>query len=192
MKKLMSFAAVAALVLSVCAQDKDDTEADDEIDVTETVVETNKRVTPWPAFFAVCDIPTTPDLIGVRLTIPFSTKQENVTGLDIGLWGRSMCFEGIQLNVLRNDVKDQLSGFQFGLYNTAAQSDLFGVQVGLWNEVGTMRGVQAGLVNVVGSMHGVQLGVINRAEDLYGFQVGLINVIRSAELKFFPVVNIGF
>ena len=37
-----------------------------------------------------------------------------------------------------------------------------------------------------------KLGVINRAEELYGFQVGLVNVIRDAELKFFPIVNVGF
>jgi len=192
MKKLLSFAAVAALALSVCAQDNDE---NDEMDDDFTVVEDaapRKQVAAWPAFFALCELPATPDLIGLRLTIPFSTKQENVTGFDIGLWGRAQCFEGVQVNLLRNDVKDQLTGIQVGLYNSASQADMIGVQAGLWNETSTLKGVQAGLVNVVGQMDGVQVGLINRADELYGFQIGAINVIRDAEVRFCPIVNVGF
>ncbi|MBR6471397.1 MAG: hypothetical protein IKS83_06340, partial [Victivallales bacterium] len=43
-------------------------------------------------------------------------------GFDIGLWGRSLYFEGIQLNLLRNDVKDDASGVQVGIYNTVKGS----------------------------------------------------------------------
>ncbi len=192
MKKLLSFAAVAALALSVSAQENDEME---DMDDDFTVVEESaprKQVAAWPAFFALSELPDTPDLIGLRITIPFSTKQENVTGFDIGLWGRAQYFEGLQVNVLRNDVKDQLSGVQVGLYNSAAQADMLGVQAGLWNEAGTLRGVQGGLVNVVGQMDGVQVGLINRADELYGFQLGIINVIRDAEVRFCPIFNVGF
>ena len=103
-----------------------------------------------------------------------------------------MYFEGIQLNVLRNDVVDGASGIQVGIYNSVGRGDLFGVQAGLWNEALSFRGVQAGLVNVVGEGRGVQVGLINRAETFYGYQVGLVNIIRDAELQFFPIVNIGF
>lgn len=146
----------------------------------------------WPAFIALWQWPETPDLIGLRLTIPYSTKQESVTGLDVGFWGRSKYFEGIQINILRSDVKDELSGAQIGIYNSASQADAFGLQIGLWNEAGRLNGVQCGLVNAVGEMGGVQIGLINRAEELYGFQIGAINVIRDAELRFFPFVNVGF
>ena len=193
MKKLLTFAAVAALAMSVRAQEADAFEDMEDEELIPQMTETQrKKVAVWPAFFALCELPETPDLIGLRLTIPFSTKQESVTGIDIGFWGRSKYFEGIQLNILRNDVKDQLSGFQVGLYNSAAQADLLGLQVGLWNEAGSLSGAQVGLVNNVGSMQGVQVGLINRAEELYGFQLGLINVIRDAELSFCPIVNIGF
>ena len=146
----------------------------------------------WPAFLAVCEFPDVPDVVGLRLTLPFSTRQENVTGIDLGLWGRSLYFEGIQVNILRNDVKDDASGVQVGLYNTIGGGDLLGCQVGLWNEANSMRGAQVGIVNVSGETEGLQVGLINRADTMHGYQVGLVNVIRDAELQFFPIVNIGF
>ena len=185
MKNLFTLAAVAALTLSVCAQDTDaDTEEPiDEFALPEPAPQSQK-VSYWPAFLAVNELPETPDLVGLRLTIPYSSKQENVTGFDVGFWGQARYFEGFQLNLIRNDVKDQLSGAQAGLYNSADRADLFGVQVGAWNEAGSLRGGQLGLVNIVGQMQGVQIGLINRAEGLYGFQVGLVNVIRDAEIAF--------
>lgn len=192
MKKLLMSLVLAASVTAVYAEEATLAE-EGEASAVSAVPET-PRAEPalWPAFFAFCQWPETPDLVGLRLTLPFSTKQENVTGLDVGLWGRSKYFEGIQINVLRSDVKDELSGVQIGIYNSAAQADAFGLQVGLWNEAGRLNGVQCGLINVVGEMGGIQVGVINRAEEFYGFQIGAINIIRDAELRFCPFVNIGF
>ncbi len=193
MNKLFTLAVVCALSVPSFANDIADT-ADIADDSSTPQVETvsRKQVAAWPAFFALCEFPATPDLIGLRLTIPFSTKQESVTGFDVGFWARSSYFEGIAVNILRNDVKDQLTGIQIGLYNSASQADAFGLQVGLWNEALHVNGLQAGLVNAVGAMHGFQVGIINRAEELYGFQVGAINIIRDAEIRFCPIVNIGF
>jgi len=188
MKKLLPFALVAALALPTFAQQE---ETKDE--ATPPQREEPKRESHvWPAFFAVCEFPANPDLIGLRLTIPFSTVQENVTGLDLGLWGRSLYFQGIQVNLLRNDVKDDLAGFQVGLYNTVGGGQLLGLQVGLWNEANSICGAQVGLLNVSGETEGFQVGLINRSETMHGYQVGLINVIRDAELQFFPLVNIGW
>ena len=90
------------------------------------------------------------------------------------------------------DVKDDLSGFQVGLYNSAGGCDMLGLQAGLWNETGHIRGVQVGLVNTAGEARGLQVGLINRCETMFGYQIGLVNVIRDAELQFCPIVNIGF
>ena len=196
MKKILAYAFVAAMTFPVFAEEEEEAAAEEN--PMEVVVENEaprKNVGLWPAFFAICEFPAptqAPDVIGLRVTIPFSTVHENVTGIDIGLWGRAQYFEGIMCSILRNDVRDQLSGIQVGIYNSAGQADLFGVQAGLWNEALTIRGVQAGLVNTAGAAAGLQIGVINRAEEMYGFQVGLINIIRDAELAFFPFVNIGF
>lgn len=192
MKKLLMSLALAASFAAVHAEEAALPEEGAEASTEALSEKPRVEEALWPAFFAFCQWPETPDLIGLRLTLPFSTKQESVTGLDVGLWGRSKYFEGIQINALRSDVKDELAGIQIGIYNSAGQADAFGLQVGLWNEAGRLNGVQCGLINAVGEMGGIQVGVINRAEDLYGFQIGAINVIRDAELRFFPFVNVGF
>lgn len=196
MKKLLTFAFIAALAAPLCAAPA--AEMEDEFDEEDMVVKDDatarprKTVAQWPAFFAICEFPETPDILGLRLTIPFSTKQENVTGFDLGLWGRANYFEGFMLNVIRNDVKDNFSGIQVGLYNSIGRGEYAAVQVGLWNEAINLCGVQAGLVNTVGEAVGFQVGLINRAETLEGFQLGLVNVIRDNELRFFPILNVGF
>ena len=189
MKKLFSLAAVAAMSLPMLAQEP---ESKKENPNSQPREEVKRESVMWPAFFAVSEFPASPDVIGIRLTVPFSTVQENVTGIDLGLWGRCLYFQGFQFNVLRNDVKDEMAGFQVGLYNSVGGGQLLGLQVGLFNEANSMRGVQAGIVNLGGEVQGFQVGLINRAETMVGYQVGLINVIRDNELQFFPILNIGW
>lgn len=144
----------------------------------------------WPVWCAFNDTEDI-DVVGLRLNLP-SGYCEQVTGLDLGLIGRSQYFYGIQINLLRNDVRDTLAGFQIGGYNSAGLGDLSGLQLGLWNESKSMYGLQAGLVNLADFCNGFQIGLVNRSEDMYGFQVGLINVIRGSEVPFCPLINIGF
>ena len=187
MKKLLSLAVVAAIAVPLFAQ-----EAEKAAETAPMREDRKQESAMWPAFFALCEFPAVPDLVGLRVTVPFSTRQENVTGIDIGLWGRSTYFEGIGLSIIRNDVKDDMSGVQVGLYNSIGRGEYAAVQVGLWNEAINLCGVQAGLVNTVGEAVGFQVGLINRAETLEGFQLGLVNVIRDNELRFFPILNVGF
>ena len=190
MKRLFAFALVATVGLSLFAQEAEGVTAEEG--KAQLREEYRRESNVWPSFFAVCEFPASPDVIGLRLTIPFSTVQENVTGIDLGLWGRALYFQGFQVNVLRNDVKDDMSGFQVGLYNSVGGGQLLGLQAGLFNEANSLRGVQAGLVNLGGEVQGFQVGLINRSETMVGYQIGLINVIRDAELQFFPIINIGW
>ena len=188
MKNLFSLALVAAIAMPVFAQEEEKiAEA-----TPQAQVERKRASVAGPTFFAVSEFPASQDVTGLRLTIPFSTKQENVTGIDLGLWGRALYFQGFQINILRNDVKDDMSGFQCGLYNSIGNGQLLGLQVGLYNEANFLRGVQAGLINLGGEVEGLQIGLINRAETMVGYQIGLINVIRDAELEFCPIINIGW
>lgn len=155
-------------------------------------VAAKKRVAMWPACFAVFELPETPDLVGLRIAIPYSTKQESVTGIDIGLWGRCQNFEGLGLNIIRNDVHERFAGIQAGLYNSVGFSCLGGIQIGAWNEAYSLNGLQVGIVNIAGDAFGFQFGVINRCETMNGFQVGAINIIRDAEIPFCPILNVGF
>ena len=199
MKNLLAFALAAVIsVPAFAAEEKSDAVLEEEESVAQMLAASEANAAEpvkealWPAFFGFCEWPSTPDLVGLRLTIPFSTRQECVTGIDFGIWGVCKDFEGIQLNLLRSNVRDTFGGFQFSLYNSVNRGDLFGIQLGLWNEAYSFRGVQAGLVNITGDAQGFQVGLINRAETLYGFQIGLINVIRDAEIPVFPIVNVGF
>ena len=203
MKKLIAVAAIAAFVLPLCAASAasemvtaedvvDDLSVEEDNGLEVKVDAPRKNVALWPAFIAVWDFPETPDIIGLRITIPCSTKQENVTGIDFGFWGRSEYFEGVQFNVLRNDVHDSLAGVQVGCYNSVSRCDLMGIQAGLWNESMSQRGIQFGAINVAGDIEGVQIGLINRCETMRGFQIGAINIIRDAEFQFMPILNVGF
>lgn len=144
----------------------------------------------WPVWFAFNDASDV-DVVGLRLNFP-GGQCEQVTGLDLGLIGHSRYFNGLQINLFRNDVQDALAGWQIGCYNSAGLGDSLGMQVGLWNEAGVIYGFQAGLVNMADYMDGFQIGLINRAEDLHGYQLGLINVIRGGDVPFCPILNVGF
>ena len=144
----------------------------------------------WPVWFAFNDSENI-DVVGLRLNFP-SGQCEQVSGMDIGLIGRSTYFSGIQINLLRNDVKDALQGWQIGGYNSAGLGDMFGLQTGLWNEAKTMYGFQVGLVNLADYAKGLQVGIINRTDGMRGYQIGLINIIRDGRVPFCPLMNIGF
>lgn len=194
MKKILAAFLAASACALLRAQEAEPAAETDEVQETEIAPQ---QVKPgiWPAFFAIADIPApeqTPDVVGIRVTIPYSTKHESVTGFDLGFFGRAQTFEGLQLNLLRNHATDQCTGLQCGIYNTIVQADVIAAQVGLWNEASSIDGVQFGLVNIAGLADGLQVGIINRAEEMHGFQVGVINVIRDAEMRFCPLVNIGF
>lgn len=146
----------------------------------------------WPIWFGFNDVEDV-DVVGWRINW-FSGQCDQVTGIDfLGFIGHSTSFNGIQFNLLRNDVVDVLAGWQIGLYNTAGRCDAAGLQLGLWNEVGEMHGVQAGLVNNCDELHGGQLGLINISDSAQGFQIGLINIIKGGtDIPFCPILNVGF
>ena len=191
MKKMMfSLAMVAA-----CAWAQEVPKADVESDKAASAVqqpdrEVKAEKAPWPVCFAFNSTKNI-DVIGLRFNCVYGAC-EGLTGFDLGLIGRCRYMEGFQLNLLRNEAEDAMTGFQIGFYNTAGRSDLLGVQIGLWNEAQSIRGIQAGIINVANSVSGFQVGLINRSESLYGVQVGAVNVIRSSDVPFLPLVNVGF
>jgi hypothetical protein len=144
----------------------------------------------WPVWLAFNDASDV-DVVGLRLNFP-GGQCDQVTGLDLGFIGHSQYFNGLQINLLRNDVHDALAGWQIGCYNSAGLGDSLGMQVGLWNEAGVIYGFQVGLVNLSDYTKGFQVGLVNRAEDLHGYQLGLINIIRSGDVPFCPLLNVGF
>ena len=185
MKKILAAVAISSMALCAFAQDaaaQAQKEASREAPRAEAAM--------WPVPVCFCGMDPV-DVVGIRFTIPWC-RNDSVTGFDVGFVGRSRYFEGLQVNVLRNDVQDSAAGIQIGLYNSAGAASMLGIQIGLWNEAHSMRGFQIGVVNVADAARGLQVGLVNRAESHYGFQVGAVNVIRESEYPFLPVVNIGF
>ena len=186
MKKVLTALCLALACSSVMAQEK--AAATAPAPAASTATKASWPV--WLAFNSAEDI----DVIGLRMTLPYG-KCESVTGFDLGIYGSCRYFEGLQVNILRNEAFDVMSGVQVGIYNSAGCSCSWGsvgIQVGLFNEVRTMNGVQVGIVNIADRIEGLQLGLINRAESAYGFQVGGVNINRDSDLTFCPIVNIGF
>jgi len=186
MKKVLLGICMALTVAASFAQEQQSPE-DGSLAPQPKAVKEKASWPVWLAFNSTDDI----DVIGFRMTIPYGSC-ESVTGFDLGVFGRCRYFEGLQLNILRNDVSDIMAGFQVGIYNSSGRADLMGLQVGLWNEAHSIRGIQVGVINVADSVTGLQIGLINRSEALYGFQAGGVNVIRESEMPFMPVLNVGF
>ena len=144
----------------------------------------------WPVDVSFIDwIHRPADVAGLRLGLPYGIN-DSVTGLDIGLWGKSDYAWAIQVNVLENRVRDEMGGIQISCVNDAGH--LSGLQVGLWNQAPTMEGFQIGILNLADDVNGLQIGLVNRTELMHGYQIGLVNVIRDSPVPFAPVVNFLF
>lgn len=144
----------------------------------------------WPADIGIADWFYRPsDVAGLRIGIPYG-QNDSVTGLDVGLWGKSDYAWAIQVNVVHNIVRDEMGGIQVSLLNDAGH--LTGMQVGLWNNAPTMDGFQIGILNLADQVVGLQIGLVNRTELMHGYQIGLVNVIRESSVPFCPVVNFCF
>lgn len=190
MKKILMFACAVLACAAVSAQEAAPAAAPAAASTPDQVVVKPETKASWPvwlAFNSAEDI----DIVGLRLTLPYG-KCEGVTGFDLGIYGSSRYFEGLQFNILRNEVKDVMAGIQIGVYNSARRADCVGLQIGLFNEVSSMHGFQVGIINIAEQVEGFQVGLINRAESIYGFQVGGVNAIRDSDLAFFPIINVGF
>ena len=77
-----------------------------------------------------------------------------------------------------NKAASSVFGFQLALANVAEFTDVYGAQVGLYNQAK--------------DVYGLQIGVVNMADNLHGLQVGLINFNRKGLIGVAPLLNVGF
>lgn len=83
------------------------------------------------------------------------------------------------LGVNYNSAAATVSGIQLALLaNLSPFTDIYGVQVGLYNRAKVVNGLQIGLVNV--------------ADNLHGLQIGLVNFNKSGPFAISPLLNVGF
>ncbi len=87
---------------------------------------------------------------------------------------------GVQaaLGVNSNTASASVGGVQIAAANLAKNTDIYGFQIGIYNQALNVYGLQIGLINVASSLHGIQIGLLNFHEK------GSVSVS--------PVINIGF
>lgn len=106
--------------------------------------------------------------LGVQLAglTNFNLQKTHVYGLQLAL--------GLNYNKAASEV----IGLQLAAVNLAEFTDVYGVQIGVYNRAHSVRGLQIGLVNV--------------ADNLRGLQIGLVNFHYTGLFYVSPFVNFGF
>lgn len=110
----------------------------------------------------------TTNILGLQLAgiTNINTNKTSVYGLQAAL--------GMNYNTATSKVV----GLQLAAVNQSAFTDIYGLQVGIYNKAKVVYGLQIGVVNVTDNLHGIQIGLINFHHQ------GMINVS--------PIINIGF
>ena len=84
--------------------------------------------------------------------------------------------------------------------------NVYGLEVGVWNDTPAVKGLQIGVVNVVDEFRGLQIGAVNVTDQFCGlqigavnvsrigcgFQIGVVNVVSGMDHPFLPVINCAF
>ena len=130
---------------------------------------------------------TSKEFAGIALAGLFITNlgKTIVTGMQFsGLYnsnrGKSYIV-GMQFTAGINSTgkgESHISGIQFAGLGNLGNNNIYGLQIGIYNEAK--------------SVYGFQIGVLNKTSSLHGIQIGLVNIAKNGLLPFFPVINIGF
>lgn len=136
---------------------------------------------------------------GLRISGIYGISRK-VRGIDIGLLGNSTDEHfagiavagimnlnhgtskviGLQLAGVTNMNKGagEVYGFQVSLANIAKYTDIYGVQIGLYNRARNVRGLQ--------------IGLFNHCLNLVGVQIGLANFNEGGPFVVSPLINAAF
>ena len=141
------------------------------------------------------------DVFGIRLTLLYG-KIHHIYGVDFGC-GLSEATRAFGFAFAPVNIIGRFHGGQMGIVNI--NGDTAGEQMAVVNVTGGQHGGQIGVVNIARETKGYQLGFFNSVQGLIlgtqigvinvadrGVQVGLINILKSGQMGFFPIVNVGF
>lgn len=129
---------------------------------------------------------TQQDFVGLGVSGVFNWTRGTTTALGAQLAGvanintNKTSVYGVQAALITNynSAEAKVVGFQVALANISQFTDIYGVQMGLYNRAKDVRGFQIGLVNV--------------AENLHGVQIGLVNINHKGPFAVSPFLNVGF
>lgn len=124
------------------------------------------------------------------LDATFTPFQLAISPPSVQLFTRTTPVYGVRLNLLYGN-QSELYGLDLGLFGDAYT--LGGIQLGLGNQVfGALHGVQLGLANSSEKGAGLQIGLLNRTHHMRGLQIGLINWNDEGLLPVLPFFNFHF
>ena len=143
------------------------------------------------------------EVIGLDFGLIGNTTDENMIGFQVaGAFNNnrgSSTILGLQLASLanRNQKAARVIGLQFALGTNIHEGSgsVVGGQFSLFANYApktNIYGLQVGLYNRAETVYGFQFGIVNVAEKLYGIQIGLLNYVNKGPIKFLPFLNIGF
>ena len=95
-----------------------------------------------------------------------NTNKTNVYGVQAALGANS------------NSAAAKVVGLQVAAANLSPHTDIYGLQVGVYNKAQ--------------NVYGLQIGLVNDTENLHGLQIGLLNFNHTGFFAVSPIINIGF
>jgi hypothetical protein len=129
---------------------------------------------------------TTGEFTGIALAGGFNKTSGTTTAIGTQLAGIANW----------NDGKTSVYGLQAAaiVNMNIATSSVVGVQLALMNmsEQTNIYGLQAGIYNKARAVYGFQIGLVNETTDLHGVQIGLINFYHNGFFQVSPIINVGF
>lgn len=136
---------------------------------------------------------------GIRISGIYGIDRQ-MRGLDFGLIANSteQEFVGTAVSGIMNLNHDRhkVIGLQLaGILNlNKGTGSVYGIQAALVNasKYTDIYGVQLGLYNRAKSVHGFQIGLINVTENLRGIQLGLANFNAGGPFGVSPLINAAF
>jgi len=143
------------------------------------------------------------DLYGIDVGLLGNITEQDFTGLAVsGVFNNTRGTTnilGLQLAGIANvnTNKTRVIGLQAALgtnYQTSA-STVAGVQLALIANIAPFTdiyGVQIGLYNRAKEVYGFQIGLVNIADNLHGIQIGLANFNHKGPFAISPIINVGF
>lgn len=110
------------------------------------------------------------------VTTAIGLQAAGITNVNLGL--TSVYGVQLALAVNYNAAATSVSGLALALANIGPFTDIYGVEVGIYNRAK--------------DVYGFQFGVVNVADNLHGIQIGLVNFNRKGTFVVSPILNAGF
>jgi hypothetical protein len=124
------------------------------------------------------DYPKFQNINGLRFSLWTLQSEDNINGLDLGIFSSAEKLNGLQLGMASMAV--ETTGIQLGIL--AAASSIRGAQIGgvclttAEGEEPGIKGLQIGIANFSERSYGAQIGILDISSVEKGFQLGMINM----------------